>query len=127
VTLAGNVGTGRGSVDSVASLSIVNSIVWANEPRDLELDDNDTLVLEASNVSGTAPDLSFVDPRFVDLASDRRLASDSPCIDTASDDAASAADLLGHARLDIANVPSCPSDQPDCSSVADMGAYEYGY
>jgi predicted outer membrane repeat protein len=127
VTMAGNAGTGRGSIDSVGLLSIVNSIVWANEPRDLELDDNDTLVLASSNVSGTAPDLSFVDPRFVDGVSDRRLSSDSPCIDTASDDTASPADLLDHARKDVPNVPSCPSDQPDCGSAADMGAYEYGY
>lgn len=119
VTVSANEG-GRGAalaVEDGASIRIVNSILWGDIPAEIELAAA-TLTsaapspnLIASNLSGTYPNLSLFDPRFVDPPNQNyRLSASSPCIDQADDARAPPADLRGDPRV----------------GKADMGAYEYG-
>jgi hypothetical protein len=130
VTVAGNIATGDEAVlDVRGSIAVRNSIWWGNQPADLvlttALTSEDPLVqnLFFSNVSGTYPSLIAFDPKFADpAAGDFSLSADSPCIDHADDATAPLTDLRGNPRVNQHETAPCPT----CTSIADMGAYEFG-
>jgi hypothetical protein len=137
VTVAGNVGDPEhfldnepaGGLQNYGTVTIKNSIFWANQPTDILSEDSITdttpaLTISTSNFTDNDAKRPY-DPRFVNLEADLRLAPDSPCLDAGDDLQASTVDIAGHARVDIADVPSCSTTTPICGSVSDMGAYEY--
>ena len=127
VTMTGNVAQTGAAIHATGALTLVNSILWGDSPAEVLLEADSTLALTSSNLTGTYPYLTAVDPHFVDPVYDLALESDSPCIDTADDAYAPSTDRLGNARLDLPYVPTCPVETPSCGSLADMGAYEYRY
>jgi len=130
VTVADNASPALASIDVSGAILVENSVFWNATPSEFTLgsatltsEDAGTQNLFASNVSGTSPNLTAFDPDFADPANgDYRLRSSSPCIDHADDKRAPPADLLGNARVNEHATTPCPT----CTSIADMGAYEYG-
>jgi len=99
-------------VEDGAAIRIVNSILWGDVPAEIVVTSTGGSPNPiASNMSGTYPNLSLFNPRFVDAPSENyRLLAGSPCIDHGDDSRAPPTDLLGNPRV----------------GKADMGAYEYG-
>lgn len=134
-TFSRNVAETGAAVDSHGTVVIRNSILWEDEPAEVVLGtgsisgaaDPDVLTLTANNLTGNYPNLVVADPKFVDANGDLRLSHTSPCIDTADDAFAELVDLAGNARRDVPGVPVCTESTQSCGSIADMGAYEFGY
>jgi len=137
VTVGGNVGdTGGffgdsigGGLESYGTVTIQNSIFWANQPTDIVSEDHVTdttpaLTIETSNFTDNDVARPY-DPRFVDLQTDLRLRKDSPCVDAGDDLQASTQDIADQVRVDVAGVPACTATAPTCGSTSDIGAYEY--
>jgi len=107
---------------SSASLTMENSIVWSTSATPILLVSSGTATVSYSNVYGgytgagnIGGDTVADDPDFVNApAQDLRLASGSPCIDTANP-----AGVPPAPDADVRGVPR-PQD-----GLVDMGAYEY--
>jgi len=108
--------------ESPSTTDIVNSILWENDPHEIEVETGAELSVNFCDVEGGWPGEGNIDadPRFRDAEhEDYRLLPDSPCIDSASADGPEG-DLEGN---------PCPIDLPgvgrDGEGAFDMGAYEY--
>jgi len=106
---------------------IVGSIFWDDSPGEIDLQgtalDEDALTIAFNDIQGGGSDLGQgnidADPLFADPADDDlALLAGSPCIDRADDATAPTTDMLGHARVEVA-------DTGTEGTVADMGAIEY--
>jgi len=125
-TLTRNTAGAGGALHLAGPTSIRNCILWADTPAELLFTGSpDQLSISTSNLTGAYPTLEAFDPGFVDGQSNFRLRKQSRCIDTGDDDVASPRDIADQERRDIAGLPLCPAETPNCGSIADMGAHEY--
>jgi hypothetical protein len=114
-TIAWNESVGVYS-DFDASVTVANSIIWANESSFDEFADPTVSFscIEGGTLSGEGN--IEANPMFINAGGmfpqDYRLQDDSPCIDVGSSDAAPATDIDGNSR--------------PCGARVDMGAYETG-
>ncbi len=139
-TIAGNqadVDGGGVRSEMGSSPVFVNCVLWANDDggatdqsAQISLD-TDTVQLDYSCVQGLDGSLGGIgnigeDPMFADaLTGDYRLASRSPCIDSADNTAADSGmyDLLGLARF--VDDPGMPDVGAGQAPIIDMGAFEF--
>jgi hypothetical protein len=112
-------------------VSIKNSILWGNSPREILIASGEPshLTVSYSNVSGgyTGTGNINANPLFADVAAHNfDLSSGSPCIDAADNTAVPAGvtlDILGRPRF--VNDPAKPDTGAGSPPIVDMGAYEY--
>jgi predicted outer membrane repeat protein len=103
--------------------TVLNTVLWGNEPDEIEVSSGDPSITYCDVEGGYSGAGNIdADPLFVDLdGGDLHLQAGSPCIDAADGPSAPGSDLDGNPLMDAPDTPNTGIGPP----WADIGAFEY--